>query len=403
MAKLTIRDLDLKDKKILMRVDFNVPLDEKLNITDDTRIRASLPTIRYALEKGAKKVILMSHLGRPDGKIVESLRLNPAAKRLEGLLGEKVKKLNDCIGESIASDIEKSTERVILLENLRFHAEEEKNDTSFAKSLASLGDIFVNDAFGTSHRAHASTEGVTHYLKSAAGFLLEKEIKYLGDALERPRRPFIAILGGAKVSDKIGMIENLLPKTEAILIGGAMAYTFLKAKGINIGNSKLEKDKIDLARQILEKAKDLHIKIVLPVDHVIADRVEAGAEAQTTKDAVIPDGWLGVDIGPKSIEEFKTILKTAQTVVWNGPLGIFEMEPFSRGTREIALYLAGLKASTVVGGGDTAAAVAKFGVDDKMTHVSTGGGASLEYMEGRTLPGINSLTEKKETTGYVYR
>lgn len=403
MSKLTIRDLDLKDKKILMRVDFNVPLDEKLNITDDIRIRATLATIKYALEKGAGKIILMSHLGRPEGKVVESLRLNPVAKWLEELLGEKVKKLDDCIGEALREEINLSEERVILLENLRFHLEEEKNELNFARELAKSGDLFVNDAFGTSHRAHASTEGVTHYLISAAGFLLEKEIKYLGEALEKPLTPFVAILGGAKVSDKIGIIENLLPKTDAILIGGAMSYTFLKAKGINIGSSKLEKEKIDLAEQILEKAQNLNKKIILPVDHMVADKVGAGAKTQITKDASIPDGWCAVDIGPKTIEEFKTALKTAQTVVWNGPLGIFEMEPFSRGTKEIAMFLSGLKATTVVGGGDTAAAVAKFGVEDKMSHVSTGGGASLEYMEGKVLPGIASLTEKKETTRCVYR
>lgn len=394
MAKLTIRDLDLKDKKILMRVDFNVPLDDKLNITDDIRIRATLPTIKYALENKAKKVILMSHLGRPDGKVVESLRLDPVAKRLEELLGEKVKKLNDCMGEEIKKEIEESKERIILLENLRFHPEEEKNDPNFAKKLAELGDLFVNDAFGTCHRAHASTEGITHYLKSAAGFLLEKEIKYLGETLENPQRPFVVILGGAKVSDKIGVIENLLPKADAILIGGAMAYTFLKAKDIGIGNSKYEKDKLELAKNILEKAESLKKKFILPLDHLVAEKIEPTAKTRYTKDNSIPDGWLGVDIGKKAIKEFKKILKTARTIVWNGPLGIFEIEPFSRGTKAIALYIAKLPAVTIVGGGDTASAVAKFKVDKKMTHVSTGGGASLEYMEGKALPGIKSLTDK---------
>jgi len=394
VAKLTIRDLDLKDKKILMRVDFNVPLDDKLNITDDIRIRATLPTIKYALENKAKKVILMSHLGRPDGKVVESLRLDPVAKRLEELLGEKVKKLNDCMGEEIKKEIEESKERIILLENLRFHPEEEKNDPNFAKKLAELGDLFVNDAFGTCHRAHASTEGITHYLKSAAGFLLEKEIKYLGETLENPQRPFVVILGGAKVSDKIGVIENLLPKADAILIGGAMAYTFLKAKDIGIGNSKYEKDKLELAKNILEKAESLKKKFILPLDHLVAEKIEPTAKTRYTKDNSIPDGWLGVDIGKKAIKEFKKILKTARTIVWNGPLGIFEIEPFSRGTKAIALYIAKLPAVTIVGGGDTASAVAKFKVDKKMTHVSTGGGASLEYMEGKALPGIKSLTDK---------
>jgi len=394
VAKLTIRDLDLKDKKILMRVDFNVPLDDKLNITDDIRIRATLPTIKYALENKAKKVILMSHLGRPDGKVVESLRLDPVAKRLEELLGEKVKKLNDCMGEEIKKEIEESKERIILLENLRFHPEEEKNDPNFAKKLAELGDLFVNDAFGTCHRAHASTEGITHYLKSAAGFLLEKEIKYLGETLENPQRPFVVILGGAKVSDKIGVIENLLPKADAILIGGAMAYTFLKAKDIGIGNSKYEKDKLELAKNILEKAESLKKKFILPLDHLVAEKIEPTAKTRYTKDNSIPDGWLGVDIGKKAIKEFKKILKTARTIVWNGPLGIFEIEPFSRGTKAIALYIAKLPAVTIVGGGDTASAVAKFKVDKKMTHVSTGGGASLEYMEGKALPGIKALTDK---------
>ncbi|MFN7169821.1 MAG: phosphoglycerate kinase, partial [Candidatus Omnitrophota bacterium] len=267
-------------------------------------------------------------------------------------------------------------------------------DPLFSRKLAELGDLFVNDAFGTSHRAHASTAGVTHYLKSAAGFLLEKEIKYLGEAIENPQRPFVVILGGAKVSDKIGVMENLLPKAEAILIGGAMAYTFLKAKDINIGNSKYEKDKLEIAQKILEKAENLKRRFLLPLDHMIAEKVEALAKTMNTNDDHIPEGWLGVDIGRRTIGEFKKILRDARTVVWNGPLGIFEIEPFSRGTKEIALYLAGLKAITVIGGGDTAAAVAKFGVEDKMTHVSTGGGASLEYMEGRILPGIAALTDK---------
>ncbi|MCM8783402.1 MAG: phosphoglycerate kinase [Candidatus Omnitrophica bacterium] len=394
MAKLTIRDLDLKDKLVLMRVDFNVPLDEKLNVTDDIRIRAALPTIKYALDNGAKKIILMSHLGRPDGKVKEELRLNPVAKRLEELLGIRVKKLDDCVGDLTKKEIKESAEKIILLENLRFHPEEEKNDSGFAKQLAALGDLFVNDAFGTCHRAHASTEGVTHYLTSAAGFLLEKEIKYLGEALANPRRPFVVILGGAKVSDKIGVIEHLLPKADAILIGGAMAYTFLKAKDINIGNSKFEKDKIELAKKILEKANNLKKNLVLPSDHLIADKIEPNAKTLNTKDSNIPEGWLGVDIGEKTIDAFKKVLKNAQTIAWNGPLGIFETDSFSKGTKEIALFIAGLSAITVVGGGDTASAVAKFGVEEKMTHVSTGGGASLEYMEGKVLPGIASLRDK---------
>ncbi|MGE4356990.1 MAG: phosphoglycerate kinase [Candidatus Omnitrophota bacterium] len=394
MAKLTVKDLDIKNKVVLMRVDFNVPLDDSLNITDDIRIKAAIPTIKYILENGAKKIILMSHLGRPGGKVVENLRLNPVAKRLEELLGMKVRKFDDCVGEAIKEGIKNSEEKVILLENLRFHPEEEKNDPLFAKQLAELGDVFVNDAFGTCHRAHASTEGITHYLKSAAGFLLEKEIKYLGDALSSPKKPFVIILGGAKVSDKIGVIDNLLPKADAILVGGAMAYTFLKAKNINIGNSKFEKDKIEIAEKILEKVKTLNKNLVLPVDHVIADRIDENAKVMNTEDVNISEGWLGVDIGTKTIEEFKKVLKDAQTIVWNGPMGIFEIEPFSRGTKEIAVYIANLSAVTIVGGGDTASAVAKFGVENKLTHVSTGGGASLEYMEGKVLPGIAALSEK---------
>lgn len=391
--KLTIKDVDLKEKSVLIRVDFNVPLDDNLNITDDIRIRAALPTIKYALKQEAKKVILASHLGRPDGKVVDKLRLNPVAKRLEELLGAPVRKLDDCIGDGIKSQIAAAKERLILLENLRFHPEEEANDSNFAKELSSLADIFVNDAFGTAHRAHASTEGVTHYLKSVAGFLLEKEIKYLGDCLESPGKPFIAILGGSKVSDKIGVIENLLNKVDGILIGGGMAYTFLKAQGKPIGNSKLENDKIDIAKSILNKSNEKRINIILPVDNVVCDKIDANASVKTVGEN-IPDGWIGVDIGPKTVENFKRELKTAKTIVWNGPLGIFEMEKFAKGTKVIAEFIAGLKAISIIGGGDTAAAIAKFGLSDKMTHISTGGGASLEFMEGKALPGIAALTDK---------
>lgn len=392
--KKTIKDVDLKGKRVLMRVDFNVPLDEKLNITDDIRIRAALPSIKYALEKGAK-VILMSHLGRPDGKVVDSMRLTPVAKRLEKLLGKKVIKTDDCIGEAVKKTVaEMKPGDVVLLENLRFHAEEEKNDPAFAKELASLGDIFVNDAFGTAHRAHASTEGVTKYLPSVAGFLLEKEIKYLGSAVDNPKRPFIAILGGAKVKDKIKVIDNLLNKVDALLIGGGMAYTFLKAKGKTIGASKLDKDGFDTAKQALDKAAKKNIPMLLPVDNVIADKFDAGANTKLVGED-IPDGWMGLDIGPKTIALFEDKLKTAKTVVWNGPLGVFEMDKFAKGTQEVAKFLAGLKGvTTVIGGGDTAAAMSKFKVDDKMTHISTGGGASLEYLEGRGLPGIDALQDK---------
>ena len=421
MAKMTLKDIDLKNKTVLVRADFNVPQDENLKITDDTRIRATLPTIKYILENGAKKLILMSHLGRPDGKVVAKYSLKPVALRLAELLGIPVKFLNDCapgfigeagarsyaapgfigeagarscaVGDSIKKEIEAAKEKVILLENLRFHAQEEANDAGFAKGLASLADVFVNDAFGTAHRSHASTEGVAHYLKSVAGFLLEKEIHYLGNAMENPQRPFMVILGGAKVSDKIGVIENLLPKCDAILIAGGMAYTFLKAQGKPIGNSKLEKDKLDLARSILAQAKALEKEILLPIDHIVVDNIDPKAKTEIVGEN-IPEEKIAVDIGPKTIALFKEELKSAKTIVWNGPLGIFEMDAFSRGTQEIAKFLTKLKATTIIGGGDTAAAVAKFKLEDKMTHISTGGGASLEFLEGKILPGIAALTEK---------
>lgn len=394
MAKKTIKDVDLKGKKVLMRVDFNVPLDDKLNITDDIRIRASLPTIKYALDKGAK-VILMSHLGRPDGKRVDSMRLTPAAKRLEELLGRKVTKTDDCVGDAVKKTVAAMKPGdVVLLENLRFHVEEEKNDPAFAKELASLGDIFVNDAFGTAHRAHASTEGVTNHLPSVAGFLLEKEIQYLGGAVDNPKRPFVAILGGAKVKDKIKVIDNLLNKVDALLIGGGMAYTFLKAKGKTIGSSKLDKDGFDTAKQALDNAAKKNIPILLPVDNVVADKFDSGANTKLVG-ADIPDGWMGLDIGPKTIELFEDKLKSAKTVIWNGPLGVFEMDKFAKGTEQIAKFLANLKgATTIIGGGDTAAAMSKFKVDKRIAHISTGGGASLEYLEGRGLPGIDALQDK---------
>jgi len=393
MAKLALKDIDLKDKTVLVRADFNVPQDENLNITDDTRIRATLPTIKYILQNGVKKLVLMSHLGRPDGKRVDKYSLQPVAKRLKELLGEPVSFLNDCIGDNIKKEINTTKERVVLLENLRFHPEEEANDANFSQQLASLADVFVNDAFGTAHRAHASTEGVAHYLKGAAGFLLEKEIQYLGNAVQNPQRPFMVILGGVKVSDKIGVIENLLPKCDTILIGGGMAYTFLKAQGKSIGNSKLEKDKLDKALGILEKARALKKEIVLPIDHLVVDNIDPQAKTEVVGED-IPEGKIAVDIGPKSIAIFKAKLKSAKTIVWNGPLGISEMEPFSKGTEELAKFISRLKATTIIGGGDTAAAMAKFKLEDKMTHISTGGGASLEFLEGKTLPGIAALTDK---------
>ncbi|MDP3732522.1 MAG: phosphoglycerate kinase [Candidatus Omnitrophota bacterium] len=394
MDKKTIRDVDLKGKRALIRVDFNVPLDENLNITDDTRIKASLPTIRYCLDKGAK-VILMSHLGRPDGKVNEKMRLAPAAKRLGELLGKPITALRDCVGDEVKKAIlSMKAGDVVLLENLRFHAEEEANDARFAKELASLGEVFVNDAFGTAHRAHASTEGVTKYLPSVAGFLLEKEIEYLGNAVDKPKKPFIAILGGAKVKDKIKVIDNLLDKVDALLIGGGMAYTFLKAKGKTIGSSKLDKDGFETARAALDKATKLNIAILLPVDHVVGDKFDAGANTKLVGED-IPDGWMGLDIGPETIRLFEDRLKDAKTILWNGPLGVFEWDKFAKGTEEVAKFIAGLKgATTVIGGGDTAAAVSKFRLEDKMTHISTGGGASLEYLEGRPLPWIKALSDK---------
>ena len=406
MNKLTIKDLDLKGKRVLMRVDFNVPLDDKLSITDDTRIKATLPTIKYALDKGAK-LILMSHLGRPDGKATAKYSLAPCAVRLSELLGKPVKMAKDCIGPEVKAMVDgMKPGECILLENLRFHAEEEADDPNFAKELASLGDVFVNDAFGTAHRAHASTEGVTKYLKSAAGFLLEKEIEYLEDKVMHPAKPFVTILGGAKVSDKIGVIENLLDKVDSILIGGGMAYTFYAAQGRSTGASKVEKDKVDIAKSLLEKAKQKKVNIVLPVDNVIADKFDANANTKIVGDQ-IPDGWMGLDVGPKTVEAFKNVLKTAKTIVWNGPLGVFEMDKFSKGTEEVARYIASLsggssccsccggnKVISIIGGGDTAAAIAKFKLEDKMTHISTGGGASLEYLEGKVLPGIKALTDK---------
>lgn len=393
MNKLTIKDIDVREKTVLVRADFNCPQNEQLAITDDTRIRATLPTITYLVNAGASKIVLMSHLGRPEGKVVAKYSLKPVAARLQELLKEPVKFLDDCVGDDIKDQIGAAREKVILLENLRFHAEEEANDAAFAKELASLADIYVNDAFGTAHRAHASTEGVAHYLQAAAGFLLEKEIRYLGNAIQNPGRPFVVILGGAKVSDKIGVIENLLPECDTILIGGGMAYTFLMASGKTIGNSKLEKEKLDVAKSILDKAKGMQKQIVLPVDNLIVDTVDPKAATQIVGEN-IPDGKIAVDIGPKTITHFKQHLQSAKTIVWNGPLGIFEMEPFSKGTREIMQYIAGLGVTTIIGGGDTAAAAVKFKLEDKMTHISTGGGASLEFLEGKILPGIAALTDR---------
>jgi len=394
-VKKTIRDFDLRGKRILIRVDFNVPLDKSLHVTDDNRIRASLPTIQYALDHGAK-VVLMSHLGRPEGKPVSSMSLSPASKRLSELIKKEVIQCSDCVGSRVKEELSvlNGVRSVAVLENLRFYPDEEKNNADFAKKLAENGDIYINDAFGSSHRAHASIDAVTKFLPSGAGFLLEKEIRYLGDAMQSPKKPFIAILGGSKVSDKIGVVENLIGKVDKILIGGAMAYTFLRAQGIEIGDSKYEKDKLDLARSILDKAKQAKVEILLPVDHVTVQKVDAAAPVKVEEPG-ISAGRLGVDIGPKTVELFSKTLDSAKTVIWNGPMGIFEMQPFANGSREIALKLSQLKdAVTVIGGGDTAACVIGFGLDGKMTHISTGGGASLEYLEGKALPGILALSDR---------
>ncbi|MBU4457160.1 MAG: phosphoglycerate kinase [Candidatus Omnitrophica bacterium] len=394
MNKKTIKDIDIKGKRVLMRVDFNVPLDKDLNIDDDTRIKAALPTIKYAVDNGAR-VILMSHLGRPKGKVEESMRLTPVSSRLSELLGKEVKKLDDCVGDEVKKTVSMMKDGdVVLLENLRFHAEETKNGEKFAKRLASLGDVYVNDAFGAAHRAHASTEGVTKFMKSSvAGFLLAKEIEYFEKALQDPPKPFVAMLGGAKVSDKIMVIENLLDKVSALLIGGGMAYTFIKAEGKEIGASKLEADKLEIANSLREKAKKLGVKILLPVDHLITDKIDADSNTRVVEDT-IPQNWIGVDIGPKTVDEFKKELRNAKMIIWNGPMGIFEISKFSRGTEDIARFIAGLKAVTIIGGGDTASAISKFGLEASMTHISTGGGASLEYMEGKVLPGIAALDSK---------
>src|SRR3989338_1515256 len=385
----TLNDLDAKGKRVLVRVDFNVPLDKKTGeITDDKRIRETLPTIKFLTERNAK-VILCSHLGRPDGKVVDSLRMDKVALRLGQLLNKKVKKLNDCAGDYVKEEVMKMRDGdVVLLENLRFHPEEEENDDGFSRQLADLAELYVNDAFGTCHRAHASTYGAAQYLESAAGFLVEKELRIMGKAMENPDRPFVAILGGVKVSDKIKVIENLLTKVDKLLLGGAMIFTFYRAQGKNIGSSKIDEDGIELAKKLLKNKK-----IVLPADVVIADRFDAYADSRIVDVGDMPNGWMGLDIGPKTIADYKGMLKDAKTIIWNGPLGVFEFKKFAFGTEEIAKFLTTLKAVTIVGGGDSAAAVERFGLAHKLTHVSTGGGASLEFFEGKTLPGIGALED----------
>ncbi|HZW39921.1 MAG TPA: phosphoglycerate kinase [Ignavibacteriaceae bacterium] len=398
MKKLSVDKLNFNGKRVLVRVDFNVPLDDNLQITDDIRIVSSLPTIKKIMNDGGK-VILMSHLGRPKGKVNPKYSLKPAAERLSKLLGKEVKLAPDCIGEE-AKKVVNSMQNgdVVLLENLRFHEEEEKNNPDFAKQLAELGDVYVNDAFGSAHRAHASTEGVTKYIKIAAsGYLMQKELDYLGGAITNPTRPYIAILGGSKISGKIDVIMNLLDKVDTLIIGGGMAFTFYKAQGKEIGKSILEEEKIDLAKEVLEKVKGSKINFLLPVDVVVADEFKNESPSQVVKTDAIPAEKMGLDIGPESVELFKNEIKKAKTIVWNGPMGVFEMDNFAKGTFAIAQALADATkngAITVIGGGDSAAAISKAGLEDKVSHVSTGGGASLEFLEGKVLPGVAALSDE---------
>ena len=394
MNKKTIRDIDLKGKRVLVRCDFNVPMDENQNITDNRRIVAALPTIKYLIEQECK-IVLCSHLGRPKGEFKKEFSLAPVAAELSKQLGQEVLMATDVIGENAKTLAENlKPGQVMLIENVRFHKEETENDPEFAKQLANFGEVFVNDAFGTAHRAHASTEGVSHYLPAVSGFLIEKELKFLGDALENPERPFISILGGSKVSDKIGVIDSLLEKVDELLIGGGMSYTFYKALGYSVGNSICEDDKIDLAKELMEKAKAKNVKMLLPIDNKLGKEFSANTETMIVDRESIPDGWEGLDIGPKTIELYTEELKKAKTVIWNGTVGVAEFDLFAEGTNSLAKVLSELDATTIIGGGDTAAAVQKAGLADKMTHVSTGGGASLEFLEGKKLPGIECLMDK---------
>ena len=394
MNKKTIKDIDLKGKKVLVRCDFNVPMDENKNITDNTRIVAALPTIKYLLENNCA-VILCSHLGRPKGEFKPEFSLAPVAKELSKLLDKEVIMAKDVVGEDANKKAkELQAGQVMLLENVRYHREETDNDPEFAKKLADMAEIYVNDAFGAAHRAHASTAGVAQYLPAVSGFLIEKELKFLGNALNNPERPFVAILGGAKVSDKIGVIDSLLEKVDTLVIGGGMAYTFFKAQGYEVGNSICELDKLDLAKEAMAKAKEKGVKLMLPVDTKIGKEFKPDTESKTVAWTEIPEGWEGFDIGAKSIEMFTEEIKKAKTVVWNGPLGLFEFDQFAIGTNAIAKTLSEINATTIIGGGDSAAAVKKAGLQDKMTHISTGGGASLEFLEGKKLPGIECLQDK---------
>ena len=394
MNKKTIRDIDVKGKKVLVRCDFNVPLDENKNITDNRRIVGAIPTIKYLLDNNCK-VILCSHLGRPKGEVKKEFSLEPVAKELSRLLDREVKLADDIIGESAKSlTANMQNGEVVLLENVRFDSREEANDPEFAKELASMAELYVNDAFGTAHRAHSSTAGVASYLPAVAGFLMEKELNFLGTTLENPERPFMAILGGKKVSDKIGVIDSLLEKVDTLMIGGGMAYTFFKAMGYNVGNSICELDKLDLAKSLMEKAKEKGVKLMLPVDTKLGKEFSADTESKTVKYTEIPDGWEGFDIGEETIKLYKDELSKAKTVIWNGPVGLFEFDQFAVGTNSIAKTLADVDAVKIIGGGDSAAAVEKAGLAEKFTHISTGGGASLEFLEGKKLPGIEALQDK---------
>ena len=394
MNKKTIEDIQVSGKKVLVRCDFNVPLDENKNITDENRLVGALPTIKYLVENGAK-VILCSHLGRPKGEFNMKYSLEPVAKRLSEMLGKEVKMASDVIGESAKATVAALNDGdVCLLENVRFHKEEEKNDPEFSKELASLAEIYVNDAFGTAHRAHASTAGVADFLPAVCGYLIEKEISIMGKALADPARPFVAILGGAKVSDKIGVIENLIDKVDCLIIGGGMAYTFLKAQGYEIGKSICELDKLDLAKELIAKAQERGVELLLPVETVVAAEFSNDADAFVVPSTQIPADMEGFDIGPATVELFSAAIAKAKTVIWNGPMGVFELPKFAAGTKALAKAVAETDAITIIGGGDSAAAVAQLGYADKMTHISTGGGASLEYLEGKILPGIDCLNNK---------
>lgn len=395
MAKVSIRDVDLKGKLVFMRVDFNVPLNDAAEITDDTRIKASLPTILYALDQGAK-LVLASHLGRPKGKPNPKMSLQPAAERLASLLNKPVNFASDCVGPQAEKAVaELKDGSVLLLENLRFHPEEKANDPAFAKQLAGNAEVYINDAFGSAHRAHASTEGVAHHVAvRGAGLLMEKELDYLGKALQNPQHPYVAIVGGAKVSDKIKFLQNLIEFADTILIGGAMAYTFLKAQGHEIGLSRCEEDKLDLARELLEKARQKNVNFRLPVDHVVTDKLDAASKAEAIDSVDIPADRLGVDIGPKTRAEYAASIKEAKTIIWNGPMGVFEIDQFAQGTMEVGRAVAASEAVSIVGGGDSVAAVHKAGIEDSISHISTGGGASLEFLSGLQLPGVEALPDK---------